>query len=198
MLWQHCVTMLLQHYISTCINVEIQYYQCNINITSLRNDCSQYGSQYCDRMTLFWKYSQQCSQIWQYGGQYCDSIVHTIINFHNIVIIYDNNIVLQYRENILQYSIQCSTIQYSICNFPPLCNNIVIIYGNSVVKINTMVNSIVKILFTILPKWKILFTVLLHCVHRETWTLTFQELIIRPFVIAVLVYLDLFFLTRYH
>ena len=46
---------------------------------------------------------QQCCQNGHFGKQYCDYIFHHIVNFDNIVIIYDKNIVAPYGENILQY-----------------------------------------------------------------------------------------------
>ena len=46
----------------------------------------------------------------QYGEQYCDTIIHHIVNFDNIITIYDNNIGTQNCENCqyCDYIAECS------------------------------------------------------------------------------------------
>ena len=70
--------------------------------------------QYCQQCCHIWRYGDQH---WQYGDQYCDNILQRIVNFDNIVTIYDNNFVKQYCENC-----QCCDyiVEYSHYNIPTI------------------------------------------------------------------------------
>ena len=125
-------------------------------ISRLRLNCSQYGpnivkilSTICFILTIWWTILR--------------FIVQHIVNFDNIVTIYDNNIVTQYGENCQYWD---NIVEYSTI----WRNNIVIKYDNNIAKMDNMLNNFVRILFTILSNFT---TLLLQYCYFVTmlWTI---------------------------
>ena len=83
-------------------------------------------------------------------------MVDNIVKNNNIV-----TILLSYMITMFNHMVR---ISYNVVTifavFTILYNNIIIIYGNDIVKDDHIVNSIVVILFAILLKLKLLLTVL--------------------------------------